>query len=520
MSSAITVTLIGKKKTDISDQLISLYTEYELNKVPEAKLTLSTGNFSDRKYPLFEEADFQLGANITINIRYESSGSSDKSIFKGIVTNISFEVLEGLPIMTLGVSDPAFRLISSVNTTFYNKKNDKQIIETILTSQTGISLAKTSSSLTSYSFFQFIKKQQSDWFFILERAAAHGLYIQMNNGAMNILELTDTTGEFTLDIGVDEIVNIELKKDVIPLNQNITLGYWDVKQNKIMTVQKQNTDEVAKLVKASNGEYVFLGITNKKEAQGMLQNISVSQQQSALKGYVQIPGNNGITLMQKLKLSSLPTAYNGTYTISKVVQNVRHGTWTTKIGVGNTNLPILNSFQVDDHISSAIKSIETATVLKWEKDPENLGRIPVKILAFGADKYWAYPGQVSAGKKQSSYLLPEEGELVIIGFTHNNYSQGIILTSSYLSSNQPPSPFKLSDTTPVGFLSKKGLKLIFDDSKKDINISSSDANKINLNDSNGIILKSKKDFSSTSSGKSEIKASSTVTVKGTTINLN
>jgi len=520
MSNALTVTLYGKKKTDISDALISLFTEHELNKIPEAKLVFSTGNFSDRQYPLFEEADFQIGAELDVNIRYESSGSSDVSIFKGIVTKIKFETMDGMPIMALFISDPAFRLINSVNTAFYTKKNDKQIIETVLATQTGISLTTSAASLTSFSFDQFVKKQLSDWFFILERAAAHGLFIRLDNGAMSVLELSDTEGELSLEIGVDEVLDIDIEEDAENLNQEITIGYWDVKQNKLMTVQKNSSDTSAKAVSASSANYVFLGITDKNEAEALLNYFEITQQQGEMKGWVQIPGKAEVKVMQKLNLSSLPSAYNGSYTINKVTQNVRFGTWTTKIGLGNTTIPILNSFQVDERLSLAVKSMETATVLKWEKDPEGLGRIPVQVLAFGTDKYWAYPGQVSAGVKQSSYLLPEEGEIVIVGFVHNNYSQGVILTSSYLSKNTPPSPFKLAATTPTGFISKKGLKLIFDDDEKEITTSSSDSNKITLNDSSGITVESKKDFTSNSSGKSEIKASSTVTIKGTTINLN
>jgi len=520
MSNALTVTLFGSKKMDVSDQLISLLVTRELNKIPEAKLVFSTGNFSERQYPLFEEVDFQIGAALDVKIRYEGSGSSDESIFKGIVTKIKFESMNGMPVLAMGISDPAFRLVDSVNTAFYKKKNDKQIIETVLAAQTGVSLVKSAASLTSFSFDQFIKKQVSDWFFIVERAAAHGLFIQLNNGAMQVLELSDTQGAIDLEIGIDAVLGVDLTEDATDLNQQITIGYWDVKQNTLMTVQQNSSSTLAKAVKASSANYVFLGISDKNEAEALLNYFVVAEQQSVLKGWIEIPGKAAIDVMQQLNLSSFPTAYNGSYTISKVTQNVRFGTWTTRIEVGNTALPILNSFQVTERLSVAVKTIETATVLKWEKDPENLGRIPIQVLAFGSDTYWAYPGQVSAGSKQSSYVLPEEGEIVIVGFLHNNYSQGVLLTSSYLSANQPPAPFKLAADTPTGFVSQKGLKFIFDDAEKEITGSTSDSNKIELHDSNGIRIDSKKDFTTTSSGNSSIKANTTVSVKGTTINLN
>ena len=517
--NAITVTLFGKKAIDVSDTLVSLHIEKEVNQIPFAEIRLATGNFADRKYAFFDEAGFKIGQVLEIKIRYEETGGEDLSLYKGIITGQGFEIQEGLPIMVIEVKDPAFRLIDSVNTQLFNKKNDKQMIDVVLSKQ-GLTLKKASAGLSKYTFDQYVKKQNSDWIFVNERIGANGLVAIWDNGALSALSLTETTGTLSIDVGIDDILDISMQQDASQLNQEVQVDYWNLKQNKLETVKKKMPNPLSKEVKASNALYTMLGITEKAEAESLLQHFETQQTLNSMSGTIELVGNGSLQLMQKVTLKNFPTSMNGSYPITKVVHSVRFGTWRSSLGIGNTGIGLESPQLIEQICANQLTDIQTATALKWEKDPENLGRIPVKILGISKDKYWAFPAQVAAGAKQSSYLLPEEGEQVMVGFMHGSYSQGVILTSIYSGSSKPPAPFKLDAKTPVGFVSAKGLKLIFDDEKKTIESSTSSSNSVLLNDSSGIEIKSKKDLKTSSSSKTEIKASATVNVKGATINLN
>lgn len=517
--NAITVTLSGKKAIDVSDSLVSVYVEKEVNQIPYAEIRLATGNFADRKYMLFDEAGYKIGETLEIKIRYEEAGGEDMSVFKGLITGQGFEVQDGMPIMVIEVKDPAFRLIDSVNTQLFNKKNDKQMIEAVISKQ-GLSVKKASANLSSFTFDQYVKKQNSDWIFVNERLAAHGLLAVWDNGALSALSLTETTGTLSLDVGIDDILDMSIHQDASQLNQEVQVDYWNLKQNKLETVKKKMPSPMGKDVKASSALYTMLGFTEKAEAEALLQHFETQQTLSAMSGTIELVGNGSVQIMQKVTLKNFPKSMNGSYPITKVVHSIRFGTWRTSIGIGNTAIALESPKLIEQLCANQLTDIQTATAMKWEKDPENLGRIPVKVLGISKDKYWAFPAQVAAGAKQSSYLLPEEGEQVMVGFMHGNYSQGVILTSIYSGASKPPAPFKLDAKTPVGFVSAKGLKLIFDDEKKTVESSTSSSNMVMLNDSSGIEIKSKKDLKTSSSSKTEIKASATVNVKGATINLN
>lgn len=520
MSSAITVTLYGKKTTDISDNLVSMHVEYELNRIPTAEFIVSDGNFADRTYPLFDSPDLQIGAVLNIQIRYESTGEKDASIFQGVVTSSCFGIQKGLPILTVRVMDPAFRLIQAVKTELFNNVTDKIMIEKVLSGATGVSLKKTAASLTTVTYDQFVRNQTSAWDFVRARAGAFGLVIQLENGAISILKVDETTGSKSVELGITEIIGIDIIQNAEDLTKVVEISYWDVKKNASASVKKTTFPKIADAVMAPAATYTLLSLTDKKEAEGVQTYFTTKETRESMYGSITVPGDSSWKLMQKLTLKSFPKAYNGDHAVSRVVQELKYGVWTTKVGIGRSSFYNYLPNSVEDPTLPSDTEMQFATAMKWEKDPSGLGRIPVKVLAFGTGKYWVFPSQVGAGTKQSSYLLPEENEQVLIGFLNGNYNQGFVMTSTYLGNNKPPAPFKLDAKTPVGFLSTSGMKLVFDDSKTDLELSTSSSNMQAMTKNGGVEVKTNKDFKVTASGKVEVKASSKMTLKGASIDLN
>jgi phage baseplate assembly protein gpV len=520
MSNAITVILYGKKTLDISESLMSLFVQHEVNIIPSAELAIATGNFADRTYPLFDDAMFKVGEELDIKVRYEGSGQDEQSVFKGIITDRKFESRTGVPLMILGVKDPAFRLMDTVATKLFSKKNDKQMIEETLSAGTGLSLKKAASTMASFIFDQFVRKQTTSWRFVLDRAQAHGTLITLDNGAMTISTPSETVGRLTLEVGMDNILDLSVEEDATALNQEIVLNYWNVEKNKVEELKKKFSDANAKAVKGPTSNYNLLGISTKAEAQAMLGFFETRQELGMVVGSIKIPGDASVKLMQDLTLKSMPTSLNGSYTITKVVQKIDAGIWETKIGIGNNSFKLLNGDMQKVPQAFQPKSVEIAKAMKWEKDPGKLGRVPVQIPAFGTEKYWAYPPQTAAGKKQRSFILPEEGEQLVVGFLYNNYNMGVILTSLYLAPDAPKAPFKMDAKSPVGFVSTADMQLIFEDEKKEVRMTTAKKNNVVLNDDKGVAIDAAKDMKLTGKAKINIKASSKIVIKGATIDLN
>jgi uncharacterized protein involved in type VI secretion and phage assembly len=160
----------------------------------------------------------------------------------------------------------------------------------------------------------------------------------------------------------------------------------------------------------------------------------------------------------------------------------------------------------------------------------------VKIPALGAgkNKVWARLASTDAGNERGLFYLPEPGDEVILGFLNDDPRQAVILGAVY--SSALPAPFKPAAENAIkGFVTKSGLKLLFDDTKKQVAISTSDKQQVILDEDkksielkdasgnsiklseDGITLTSKKDLILKADGDVKIESSAKVDIKGSEV---
>ena len=100
---------------------------------------------------------------------------------------------------------------------------------------------------------------------------------------------------------------------------------------------------------------------------------------------------------------------------------------------------------------------------------------------------------MDAGDTRGSFFRPEIGDEVVVGFLNEDPRHAIVLGA--LNSSKKPAPLTATDENhEKGYVSRSGMKLIFNDDKKSIKIESSadrsflldeDAGVIKLEDGNG-----------------------------------
>ena len=177
-------------------------------------------------------------------------------------------------------------------------------------------------------------------------------------------------------------------------------------------------------------------------------------------------------------------------------------------------------------------------VVTGATDPDDEARVEVKIPALDADNgiVWARLAAPDAGNERGVLFMPEAADEVILGFLNDDPRQAVIIGSVYSSANKPP--FKANDKNPEkGIVTRSGMKLVFDDEKKLLIISTSDDNVITINEqdkfvevkdanknivklsSDGISLESGKDVIIKSTGDVKIQASGNVEIKGAKIDV-
>jgi len=96
-------------------------------------------------------------------------------------------------------------------------------------------------------------------------------------------------------------------------------------------------------------------------------------------------------------------------------------------------------------------------------DPKGLGRVKVQFpwLSGQVDSAWARIATAWAGGSRGTYLLPEEGDEVLVAFRHGDLKYPYIIGFLWGDEDRPPEPTPLLERRELK--SKSGHRIVFDD---------------------------------------------------------
>jgi uncharacterized protein involved in type VI secretion and phage assembly len=123
-----------------------------------------------------------------------------------------------------------------------------------------------------------------------------------------------------------------------------------------------------------------------------------------------------------------------------------------------------------------------------QDDPDGEHRVLVQlpIVNGEAEGTWARVATLDAGKDRGTFFLPEIGDEVVVGFINSASRDPVILGMVHSSKNAAPLEAS-DDNYEKGYVSKSGIKLLFDDDKKRLNIETPAGKKIVLDEDEGTL---------------------------------
>jgi uncharacterized protein involved in type VI secretion and phage assembly len=202
--------------------------------------------------------------------------------------------------------------------------------------------------------------------------------------------------------------------------------------------------------------------------------------------------------------------------------------------------------------SEANKVVGVAVgVVTNNKDPENLGRVRVKFPWFSDDdeSQWARIATFMAGKNRGALFLPEVDDEVLVAFEHGDMRRPYIIGALWNGVDTPPKEFANDGKNNLRLIKSRSGHLIklddtedgekievIDKSGKNSILIDTTANTITITSNKDIVLKAPEgkislqskeiEVKSTAVAKIEagsemtLKASGTMTVKGSAVNIN
>jgi Rhs element Vgr protein len=547
-------------------ELLSIETISEVNRIPSAALVFVDGNPSKQQFVLSDEAFFEPGKTVEIQLRYEGGKEASATVFKGLVVRHNLEASARESTLSVDLQDAAVGMTRGRNSAVFRKKTDAEIFKSLI----GEGGAKPGSiAQTEPKHEEIVQYYCSNWDFMLSRAEVNNLLTVVKDGEVSLqkLEIAGGAPKHHFEYGITEIYSFEMEADASQQYESIESVAWDVKAQKLSQKSKAadfslaQSDLKGKTVAGKFGgkDYLLNSAVpiDPKESKSWADATMARTRMSLLRGVISVPGTAAVELLEVMELKGMGKRFNGKTLITGVRQTVESGGWTTHLQFGLSGQSFSRQPFIQDAPASgllpAVQGLQIGIVDAFVEDESKEFR--VQVILPGVDplkgKVWARlatpeAGLGADGKGRGYFFRPEKGDEVAVGFFNDDPRQAVILGGLYSSKNVPPAGWEKLDAENAfkGIVSRTGISfqvddkaqtlklltsekqsILIDEKNKGIEIRDSNENTITLNDqginikaAGKLVIEAKGDIELT--GKNiKLDASANVEIKGSKVDV-
>ncbi|MEP6466958.1 MAG: type VI secretion system tip protein VgrG [Parafilimonas sp.] len=493
----VTFTLkVGGEAVSTQYHVASIIISKEVNKIPFAKLIIYDGNAAAQDFPVSNEATFIPGTEIEITAGYHLD---ETSIFKGIIVKHSLKIRNNSsPALLLDCRDKAFEMTIARKNKYFNDSKDSDAVDVIATTY-GLDTVIEDTSVQLEAIVQY---DCTDWDFIISRMEANGKFCFVDGGKLTAKK-PDFSSSTVLDVVFGSTM-LEFDADLDARNQyqSLKANTWDHANQNITTVDAQEPGfEENGNIGSSDLESV-LNITEydlysgENVTENELQNLAdarlLKARLSRLRGRVRFRGFAQINPGDLINIGGVGDRFNGKVFVSGVRHEIANGIWNTDVQFGVTNEPFTKQPDVNAspaaNMIPAIQGLQIGVVTDIESDPDSQDRIRVRLPIIDAneDGVWSRIACLDAGNNRGTFFRPEIGDEVIVGFLNNDPRNPVVL--GMLNSSAKPAPLQGSNQNDEkGYVSRSGMKMIFNDDEKSLKIETPAGKKVTISEADAVM---------------------------------
>lgn len=508
--SVVTATIKSKdKELPASFELLQIEISREVNRIPSAELVLIDGNPAKRTFLLSDDAFFEPGKEIEIQLRYEGKGAN-RSVFKGLVVRHNLESGPDHSTLTVELKDTAFGMTRVRNSEVFTEKTDTDIFKNLIKIG-GLKEGKLPKTETKHP--EIIQYYCSDWDFMLSRAESNNLLVAVTDSELSLhkIEVKGTPKEHhTFTYGISEVFGFEIEADASHQYESIKGTAWNPKNhekihtrtalNLVLPQKKLNGKSIAGKFGGKKMVLTSMVPLEQREIENWADSHMARTRMSLLRGTLSVPGFAEIKLMDVIELKDFGERFQGKTVATGIQHTVDHEGWMTHIQFGLS----ADSFSRSEHIQDApaagllpgVQGLQIGIVDAFEED-KDMKEFRVRLILPGIDpkkgKIWARLASPEAGKGTDApgrgfFFRPEKGDEVVVGFFNNDPRQAVILGAMFGSQNKPPKGWDPGDKNALkGIVSKTGITMEINDTAKTLTFKTPKEQSILMDGETGLI---------------------------------
>lgn len=507
-----------------SIHVLSIDVEKEVNRIPWAKLVIRDGDPATQEFSVSNEELFVPGKEIEIKAGYHSD---EETIFKGIVIKLNLKIRSNGSFLIVECRDKTVKLTVGRKSRYFYDISDSEMIDSIVNPY---GLEKDIES-TSVMHKELVQYNVTDWDFCVARAQANGKIFVVDDGKVMVKSPNlNQDNVDTVSFG-SSLLEFDAEIDARNQFQKVTAYGWSFADQELLESEANSSEPLSEVIGLDNLELINGG-SGSASLQQWADSKLLFNELAKIRGRVKFQGIPGVKPNTMLMLDGVGNKFSGKVFVSAVRHQIADGNWTTDAQFGFNPKWFTETADINDlpaaGLTAAVNGLQIGIVTQLESDPDGEERILVRLPVVDNKEQGirARVASLDAGEDRGAFFRPEIGDEVVVGFINGNPNEAVVL--GMMNSSAKPAPISASDDNhEKGFVTRSGIRFIFNDEKKSAILETPGGKRVTLDDDSGVIqleddngnkvLIDSEGISIDSKGDINLKATGDILIEGTNI---
>ncbi len=424
-------------------------------------------------------------------------GTNEK-IFTGVIISNSLKINNDGSELHIEAKDEIFKMtINKGNRHFNNIKGSD--VATQLLDENGIPDYEIENS--SFEHKQLVQSNISDWDYMIGCIDVSGMMCVIDN-AQVMIRKPDKNADAKLKLTYgDDILELNANMDARIQNDQVKTSVWDFTSQ---SVQNEESEQITVEGESPASEEELAGVSGQpyemrssvslstEEIKSIADAKKVRQVLSKIKGRIKYQGTNKVLPGDFMQVEGVGLNFSGKIFVSAIRHECYEGDWTTEATLGWNEQFFAETIH-PSHAASATGQVSSVQGLQigvvtdiMDSDGEYRIKIRLPAVNENDEGIYARVATLDAGDNRGTFFRPEIGDEVVVGFMNNDVSYPVILGMLHSSAKSSPIEPQNSNNQK-GYVSRNGIKLVFDDGSMSVKIETPGGRVFELNDSENTI---------------------------------